>query len=170
MKNILSETNSEDNNDGVSRDDLLGGDKHNSGDDNFNGKEDDTSYNNSNGINHPENEPGNRVGSNGGSSYNQSSNSGDNLACNVDDTVVPSSINEDPTTHVLADDSGPKVPSVHVEDSASSSKQCSHLNYEIGLTCEEVSKMTTSTSFPSADVTISVQSIETLKCDLLMIN
>ncbi|KAF2286299.1 hypothetical protein GH714_013579 [Hevea brasiliensis] len=123
--NISLEINSEDNNDnndGV-RDDLLGGDKHNSGDDNFNGKEDATSYNNSDGINHLKNE----------------------LA-----------LMKDPMTRVLVDGSAPKVPSMHVEDSASSSKQCNHLNYEIGLTREEASETATSTSFPSADVTISV--------------
>ncbi|KAF2300337.1 hypothetical protein GH714_012137 [Hevea brasiliensis] len=67
---ISSEINSEDNNDGVSKDDLLGGDKHNSGDDNLNGKKDDTSYNNSDGINHLENEPSNGDGSHGGSGDN----------------------------------------------------------------------------------------------------
>ncbi|KAF2297952.1 hypothetical protein GH714_006283 [Hevea brasiliensis] len=84
--------------------------------------------------------------------------------------VVPNSINKDPTTRVLADGSAPKVPSMHVEDSTSFSKQCSHLNYEISLTHEKASETATSTSFSFADVTISVQSIETLECDLLMIN
>ncbi|KAF2294039.1 hypothetical protein GH714_006894 [Hevea brasiliensis] len=109
---ISSETNSKDNNDnndGASKDDLLGGDKQNSGDDNLNGKENDTSYYNSDGINCLKNEPGNGDGSYGGSGDKQSSNSGDNLACNVDDMVIPSSINEDPMTCVLADGSDPNI-------------------------------------------------------------
>ncbi|KAF2294034.1 hypothetical protein GH714_006828 [Hevea brasiliensis] len=109
---ISSETNSKDNNDnndGASKDDLLGGDKQNSGDDNLNGMENDTSYYNSDGINCLKNKPGNGDGSYGGSGDKQSSNSGDNLACNVDDMVVPSSINEDPMTRVLADGSAPNV-------------------------------------------------------------